>query len=105
MQQKTTTLFGEGYNVQTELKKPEKKKALTMDDFNKGDILRIIYQTDKIRTEFNGKVFDKRKNPFNDDIQLLVDPIDHSFGSRMYISDRHKHTSNFIISELLIIKF
>ena len=105
MQQKTTTLFGDVYQLQTELKKPEKKKALTMDDLNKGDILRIIYQTDKIRTEFNGKVFDKRKNPLNDDIQLLVDPIDHSFGSRMYISDRHKNTSNFIISELLIIKF
>lgn len=105
MKQKTTTLFGDIYTIQTELKKPEKKKPLTMDDLKKGDILRIIYQTDKIRAVFNGKVFDKRKNPYNDDIQLLIDPIDNSFGSRMYISDRHKHTSNFIISELQIIKF
>lgn len=105
MQQKTTTLFGDVYTVQTELKKPTIKKALTMDDFNKGDILRIIFQTEKIRSEFNGKVGEKRKNPIGDDIQLLIDPIDNSFGTQLRISDTKKEHANFILSELLIIKF
>lgn len=103
---KSTTLFGNVYELKHELKKPEvKKKSLTMDDFKKGDVLRMIYQTQKIRAEFNGIVTEKRKNPFNDDIQLLIDPIDNSFGTQMRISDKHKHTSNFILSELLIFKF
>lgn len=108
MQSKTitqTTIFGDNYVIKTELKKPTIKKALTMDDFNKGDILRIIYQTEKIRAEFNGKVTEKRKNLFGTDTQLLIDPIDHSFGTQLRISDTNKNHANFILSELLIIKF